>query len=53
MPLFVNKSEGSERGIKGLGQPLKSFRDDPKYFRESINKKYLESLGELTIPKKT
>ena len=42
-----------QRGIKGLGQPLKSFRDDPKYFRESINKKYLESLGELTIPKKT
>ena len=40
------------RGIKGLGQPLKSFRDDPKYFEDSFNKSYLESLGKLEVPKK-
>ena len=40
------------RGIKGLGQPLKSFRDHPKYFEDSFNKRYLESLGKLELPKK-
>jgi len=41
-----------QRGIKGLGQPLKSFRDDPKYFESTLNEKYLETLGKLEIPKK-
>jgi predicted amidohydrolase len=41
-----------QRGIKGLGQPLKSFRDNPKYFESTLNKKYLEALGKLEIPKK-
>ena len=41
-----------QRGMKGLGQPLKSFRDNPKYFESTLNKQYLETLGKLEIPKK-
>ena len=41
-----------QRGIKGLGQPLKSFRDNPKYFESTLNEQYLETLGRLEIPKK-
>ncbi len=41
-----------QRGIKGLGQPLKSFRDNPKYFESNLNEQYLETLGKLEIPKK-
>jgi len=41
-----------QRGIKGLGQPLKSFRDNPKYFESTLNEQYLETLGKLEIPKK-
>ena len=41
-----------QRGIKGLGQPLKSFRDNPKYFESTVNEQYLETLGKLEIPRK-
>ena len=41
------------RGIKGLGQPLKSFRDNPNPFKENqVNKEYLDTLGKLEIPQK-
>jgi hypothetical protein len=44
-----------ERGILGLGQPLKSFRDNQMYF-DIYNKEkrhpYLDSLGVLEKPKK-
>ena len=43
-----------ERGVRGLGQPLKSFRDRPVEFpvyqRGSGNDRYLDSLGSLTRP---
>ena len=42
-----------KRGIKGLGQPLKSFRDNPDPFtNSSINDNYLNELGVLEIPEK-
>ena len=42
-----------KRGIKGLGQPLKSFRDNPEPFVEkSSNDNYLKNLGVLEIPEK-
>ena len=41
-----------KRGIKGLGQPLKSFRDNPKHFERTLNEQYLETLGKLEMPKK-
>jgi len=42
-----------KRGIKGLGQPLKSFRDNPEPFtKKTTNRKYLKDLGVLEIPKK-
>lgn len=45
-----------ERGIRGLGQPLKSFRDRTVdfavYDRKNFNNEYLESLGKLEKPKK-
>lgn len=41
------------RGIKGLGQPLKSFRDNPNPFKENkVNEEYLNTLGKLEIPQK-
>lgn len=44
------------RGIRGLGQPLKSFRDQPVNFevydRQNFNYDYLDSLGKLEKPKK-
>jgi predicted amidohydrolase len=43
-----------ETGVRGLGQPLKSFRDRPVdftvYRRESFDRGYLDSLGALTKP---
>ena len=43
-----------ERGVRGLGQPLKSFRDNP--FIDTIIKnsenKYLDDLGKLETPNK-
>lgn len=41
------------RGIKGLGQPLKSFRDNPNPFKKNkVNEEYLNTLGKLEIPQK-
>jgi len=42
------------RGLRGLGQPLKSFRDNPSPFngKETVDKQYLDSLGEVEIPEK-
>jgi predicted amidohydrolase len=40
------------RGIKGLGQPIKSFRDNPDNFDNKRNEDYLNTLGELELPKK-
>lgn len=46
---------GRERGLRGLGQPLKSFRDRevefPVYHRDS-NSEYLSSLGRLEKPQR-
>jgi len=43
-----------ERGVRGLGQPLKSFRDRPVdftvYRRESFDGSYLNSLGKVSKP---
>ena len=42
-----------QRGLKGLGQPLKSFRDNSKPFKpKNQNTEYLDSLGELVVPPK-
>ena len=42
-----------KRGIKGLGQPLKSFRDNPYPFADlKSNDDYLNELGPLELPKK-
>ena len=45
-----------EFGLKGLGQPLKSFRDRAVdfdvYRRDSTNYGYLDSLGPLEVPKR-
>ena len=42
-----------KRGLKGLGQPIKSYRDDPKKnLSESSDNKYLKSLGSLEVPEK-
>ena len=45
----VNRSR--KRGFKGLGQPLKSFRDNPNPFKDKTdNKDYLDSLGHVLVP---
>tara|TARA_B100000686_G_scaffold199791_2_gene206666 strand:+ start:11120 stop:11971 length:852 start_codon:yes stop_codon:yes gene_type:complete len=42
-----------ERGLMGLGQPLKSYRDDPKkHLSNEPDKDYLDNLGPLDIPSK-
>ena len=42
-----------KRGLKGLGQPIKSFRDDPKlHLSEVSDTGYLNKLGDLEVPKK-
>ena len=42
-----------KRGLKGLGQPIKSFRDDPKqHLSEVSDIDYLNKLGDLEVPKK-
>ena len=42
-----------ERGLKGLGQPIKSYRDDPKqHLSEVSDPDYLKELGDLEVPKK-
>ena len=49
---FVRNSR--KNGIMGLGQNLKSYRDNPfsSMIKEKRNENYLESLGELTQYKK-
>ena len=42
-----------ERGLKGLGQPIKSYRDDPKEdLSKAKDEVYLINLGSLEVPKK-
>ena len=42
-----------KRGLKGLGQPIKSYRDDPKqHLSEVTDTDYLNKLGDLEVPKK-
>ena len=42
-----------KRGLKGLGQPIKSYRDDPKrHLSEVSDTDYLNKLGDLELPKK-
>ena len=44
-----------ERGVKGLGQPLKSYRDNEniiKIMNNTSRSKYLSTLGKLKLPKK-
>lgn len=52
---FERVRRDRERGLHGLGQPLKSFRDnsiDYPIYKENSNKnKELNELGELLIPK--
>jgi|TARA_B110000444_G_scaffold63553_1_gene59505 predicted amidohydrolase len=42
---FARKTR--EEGFMGLGQNLKSYRDNPIHNLNNVNKEYLESLGEL------
>lgn len=44
-----------ERGVLGLGQPLKSFRDNPMHFdiyNKGVRHPYLDSLGRLAKTKR-
>ena len=42
-----------KRGLKGLGQPIKSYRDDPKHHLSEVSDTdYLNKLGDLELPKK-
>ena len=42
-----------KRGLKGLGQPIKSYRDDPKQHLSKVSDPdYLNELGDLEVPKK-
>jgi deaminated glutathione amidase len=45
-----------EVGLRGLGQPLKSFRDSKVdfavYRRESFDSSFLASLGPLRLPRR-
>ena len=44
-----------ERGVKGLGQPLKSYRDNEniiKIMNNTTRGQYLSTLGKLKLPKK-
>lgn len=58
IPLEINLEEvrrSRKRGILGLGQPLKSFRDSPVEFciyQSGAHSPYLHSLGPLTKPER-
>ena len=43
-------------GLRGLGQPLKSFRDStvefPAYRRQGFDRRFLDSLGPLALPRR-
>ena len=50
---FKRVNRVRRKGIKGLGQPLKSFRDNRNPVHEmSHNEDYLNDLGPLEMPKK-
>ena len=44
---FDKVKEARKNGFMGLGQPIKSFRDNPFNPLNYINKDYLDSLGDL------
>ena len=44
---FDKVKEARKKGFMGLGQPLKSFRDNPFNPIKYMNKEYLDSLGDL------
>ena len=53
---FDRVRRARERGLKNLGQPLKSFRDHGHEFPQEgmANKgEYLDTLGELKVPERT
>ena len=58
MPIEIDldrASRGREVGLKGLGQPLKSFRDrmcDLPIYGANATTPYLESLGPLSLPER-
>ena len=50
---FEKVNRCRQRGLKGLGQPLKSYRDNSKPFSGDVHDyEYLDSLGELVVPPK-
>ena len=50
---FARVRRCRQRGLKGLGQPIKSYRDNAfKELKESLDKNYLKELGPLEKPKK-
>lgn len=50
---FDKVHRSRERGFKGLGQPLKSYRDNPNPFKEKLqDDDYLKSLGPVSVPKR-
>ena len=50
---FEKVNRCRQRGLKGLGQPLKSYRDHSKPFREDVHDyEYLDSLGVVLVPPK-
>jgi predicted amidohydrolase len=44
---FDKVKEARKKGFMGLGQPLKSFRDNPFNPVNYLNREYLDSLGDL------
>ena len=44
---FDKVREARKKGFMGLGQPLKSFRDNAFNPINYMNKEYLDSLGDL------
>lgn len=53
---FEQVRRSRERGIRGLGQMAKSFRDRPAQFpvyREGFDTSYLDSLGPVAVPRRT
>jgi len=50
---FARVRRCRQRGLKGLGQPIKSYRDNAfKELKDSLDKNYLKELGPLEKPKK-
>jgi predicted amidohydrolase len=50
---FDKVHRSRKRGFKGLGQPIKSYRDNPNPFKEELkDDDYLKSLGPVSVPKR-